>query len=128
MVFTSDLGRAVETAKIAFEGSGVPVHADPRLRECNYGKWNGMPVTRLEAERSRRIDDPFPGGESYRMVVERMRDFLYGMSREWSGKRVVIIGHSATRFALEHLLRGTPLEDAVTAGFEWQEGWHYILP
>ena len=40
-VFTSDLGRAVETATIAFEGSGVPILCDWRLRECDYGERNG---------------------------------------------------------------------------------------
>src|SRR5262249_31073034 len=40
-VFTSDLGRAIETAEIAFAGSELPVHRDSRLRECNYGEMNG---------------------------------------------------------------------------------------
>ena len=35
VVFTSDLGRAVETAEIAFAGSPLPVVPDARLRECN---------------------------------------------------------------------------------------------
>jgi 2,3-bisphosphoglycerate-dependent phosphoglycerate mutase len=34
-VFTSDLGRAVETAELAFGGSGIPIHHDSRLRECD---------------------------------------------------------------------------------------------
>src|SRR5262245_61570560 len=76
-VFTSDLGRAIETAEIAFAGSELPVHLDWRLRECNYGELNGAPVADIdEAVRVRRIDEPFPGGESYRQVVERTRDFL----------------------------------------------------
>src|SRR5207245_9439562 len=36
-VFTSDLARAVETARIAFAGTSIPIHEDARLRECNYG-------------------------------------------------------------------------------------------
>ncbi len=38
-----------------------------------------------------------------------------------------MIGHSATRWALEHLLKGVPLEVLVGAPFEWQEGWLYEL-
>lgn len=45
-VYTSDLRRAVETARIAFEGSGLPVRADPRLRECDYGELNGAARSR----------------------------------------------------------------------------------
>lgn len=127
-VFTSDLGRAVETAEIAFHGSGIPIHQDWRLRECNYGALNGVPVSRLEAERARYIDEPFPDGESYRQVVDRVRDFLEDLSPAFDGARIVIIGHSATRWALDHLLYGTPLEDLVDAPFHWQAGWLYLLP
>ncbi len=42
-VFSSDLRRAVETAEIAFAGSGIPVFLDWRLRECDYGELNSMP-------------------------------------------------------------------------------------
>lgn len=126
-VFTSDLGRAVETAEIAFGGTGIPVYLDWRLRECDYGELNGMPSPILEAERARRIDEPYPGGESYRQVVERMQDFLDELVPSFDGKRVAIIGHSATRWALDYLLEGTPLEQAV-GPFDWQEGWEYVLP
>ncbi|MDP8958457.1 MAG: histidine phosphatase family protein [Actinomycetota bacterium] len=127
-VFTSDLRRAVETAEIAFGGSVIDIYRDRRLRECNYGVLNGMPVARLEAERWRRIDRPFPGGESYRQVVGRVEDFLNDLSDRWDGSRVVLIGHTATRWALEHLLWGSALEALVAAPFEWQEGWEYSLP
>ena len=124
-VITSDLRRAVETAEIAFGGSGIPVLHDWRLRECDYGDLNGMPSARLEAERSRRIDDPYPGGESYRDVVNRMRKFLDDLPLEYDRARILLIGHSATRWALDHLLVGTPLEELV-GPFDWQKGWEYV--
>lgn len=127
VVFTSDLARAMETAEIAFGDSGLPVREDWRLRECNYGELNGRPVPEIDAERLRRIDQPFPGGESYRDVVERIRSFLGDLSPELDDSRILLIGHSATRWALEHLLLGTALEDLVLAPFEWQEGWTYRL-
>src|SRR4249919_3931613 len=43
-VFTSDLGRAVETAQLSFGGLGIPIFHDWRLRECDYGDLNGTPV------------------------------------------------------------------------------------
>ena len=74
VVFTSDLGRAVETAEIAFAGSGLPVVHDLRLRECDYGDLNG---TREPLhDRATHIDDPYPGGESWRQAVERVAGFL----------------------------------------------------
>lgn len=128
MVFTSDLARAVETAEIAFAGTGITIIKDARLRECNYGQWNGIPVAQLEASRLLHIDNPYPGGESYCQVVDRVASFLADLARNWDGVRVLIIGHSATRWALDHLLTSVPLEHLVSAPFGWREGWSYILP
>ena len=93
-VFASDLGRAVETVELAFGGSAIPVHLDERLREVDYGAWNGIPVSRLERERARRISRPFPSGESYQQVVARVADFLEELARDrdrrgccWSATR-----------------------------------------
>lgn len=127
-VFTSDLGRAVETAEIAFAGSGIPVVRDARLRECNFGDLNGMPVARLEAERLRHIDVAYPRGESYRQVCVRMAACLVDLARGCNGERVLLIGHAATRWALDHLLAGIALEELVAAPFGWREGWWYMLP
>jgi broad specificity phosphatase PhoE len=127
-VYTSDLARAVETASIAFGGSGIPVHEDARLRECDYGALNGAPVARLEPLRARHVEEPWPGGESYRDCVERMRGFLADLAAAHDGERVVVIGHSATRWALDHLLHGTPLEELVDAPFAWRPGWAYEVP
>lgn len=127
VVFSSDLRRAVETAEMAFAGTPIPLRQDKRLRECNYGEVNGAPVERVHAERANRVDKAFPGGQSYRDVVEQTRKFLRDLSRDYDGKRVLIIAHSANRWALQHLLEGMPLEEAVIAPFEWQEGWEFTL-
>ena len=128
-VFTSDLGRAIETAEVAFASSDIPVHHDLRLRECNYGELNGAPTADLdEQERLRRIDEPFPGGESYRQVVERTRSFLNELFPDRDGSRVLLIAHSANRWALQHLLLGAALEEVVGTPFDWQGGWEYALP
>lgn len=127
-VFSSDLGRAAETVEIAFGGTAIPLHLDARLRECNYGDWNGVPVDKLTVQRSHRISNPFPGGESYQDAVDRVADFLADLSRGWNDQRVLLVGHSATRWALDHLLDGEPLTSLVDAPFDWREGWTYILP
>jgi broad specificity phosphatase PhoE len=123
-VFCSDLKRAVDTAEIAFAGSGLEVRQDARLRECNYGELNGAPVEEIEP-REEHIEAPYPGGESWREAVERMRDFLEDVIPEFDGRRILVIGHGAQRYAVEHLLAGRPLEDVITSEFGWQEGWEY---
>ncbi len=127
VVYTSDLARAVETAEIAFGGTGTEIRQDARLREVDYGDWNGAPVETIAAERRTRIDEPFPAGQSYRDVVEQTRSFLADVRRDHDGERIVVVAHSANRWALQHLLEGTPLEELVDAPFAWQEGWLFRL-
>jgi len=126
-VYTSDLARAVETARIAFEGTAMPIHLDPRLRECNYGLLNGMPRASLELERSQHLDEPWPDGESYADVVERTRELLVDLVGQWDGARILVIAHSANQWALDHLLLGADLAERVEAGMTWQPGWEYVL-
>ena len=124
-VFSSDLGRALETVAIAFAGTDVPVFYDWRLRECDYGVLNGAPVGELEM--AKHVDVPYPGGESYRDVVVRVSSFLDDVRRGWDGKRIVVVSHAAPRWALQHLLEGVPLEELVGAPFDWQPGWEFRL-
>jgi broad specificity phosphatase PhoE len=124
-VYVSDLGRAIETATIAFQGTPVALTPEPRLRECNYGRLNGMPASRLDEERLLRVDVPFPDGESYRDVVARMESLVADLRAGHEGERVLLISHSAPKWALDHLLHGAPLNELLAAPFDWQPGWEY---
>ena len=126
-MFTSDLRRAVETAEIAFAGSPLPVIADARLRECDYGAMNGMPRSALDVLRASKIDEPWPGGESWRQAVQRVEGFLRELAEARDGERVLVIGHVATRWALDHFVNGVRLEELAQAPFDWQEGWEYVV-
>jgi broad specificity phosphatase PhoE len=126
-VFTSDLGRSVQTAEIAFGASGVPILRDPRLRECNYGVLNGAPVSVVDRDHAERVSVPFPEGESYRDVADRVAAFLADLRIEHAGQRILVVGHRATRWSLDHLLAGADLRDLVVAPFDWRPGWEYVL-
>jgi alpha-ribazole phosphatase/probable phosphoglycerate mutase len=126
-VFSSDLARAVQTASIAFGQPVIPVLHDWRLRECDYGSRNGMPASELHAGRLEHLDQPYPGGESWRQAVTRVSRFLADLPLRWNGRRVLVIGHVATRWGLEHFVNGVPLERLALEDFAWQEGWEYRI-
>ena len=126
-VFSSDLARAAQTASIAFGQSAIPVLHDWRLRECDYGSGNGMPASELHAGRLEHLDQPYPGGESWREAVTRVSRFLTDLPLRWNGCRVLVIGHVATWWGLDHFSNGVPLENLARQDFAWQEGWEYRI-
>ena len=126
-VFSSDLGRALETVAIAFAHSDVPVLADWRLRECDYGTLNGAPAEEVHCDRSAYLDQPYPRGESWQAATDRVGLFLNDLALRWDGARVLVIGHVATRLGLERFLLGRNLAELISSEFVWQEGWEYRL-
>lgn len=127
LVVSSDLHRAVRTVDVAFAGSTVPRRTDARLREVDYGSLTRAPIDVVHAQRRQRVDEAFPGGQSYRDVSDGVRSLLDELRRDHDGGRVLLVGHAATRFALDHLLTGRPLESAVCAPFAWRPGWEYAV-
>jgi broad specificity phosphatase PhoE len=123
-IFTSDLVRAYRSAEIGF-GDRFPLIRDKRLRECDYGDLTVMPSKTVDAEKPRRIAEPFPGGESYTETTARMKSFLDDLRRDYAGKRVMVIGHRATQYAIQNIVEGIPYEKLVTTHFKWQPGWVY---
>ena len=106
--FTSPLFRARETAAIVVRG--IDVEADPRLREMDYGAWEGRTYDQIrEADGAyrqawERDPDtlPCPGGESANDVAVRVRGFLEDLldeHRAWHAKasfRAATSGWGAT--------------------------------
>jgi broad specificity phosphatase PhoE len=125
-IFCSDLQRAYKSAEIGF-GDKWPIIKDARLRECDYGDFTQCSHEEVDRQKPLRISDPFPNGESYIQTTARMKSFLEDLLRNYSGKRVMIIGHRATQYGLDNLINQVPLEQLVSSHFRWQPGWTYEL-
>jgi broad specificity phosphatase PhoE len=123
-VFCSDLRRAFRTAEIAF-ANRTPIVRDGRLRECDYGLLTRRPLREIEAQRAAHIAVPFPEGESYQQVTLRVAEWLDETVKAYNGRTVLVIGHRATFYALEHLIRDIPLAEAIASAWQWQPGWLY---
>lgn len=131
IVFCSDLKRAHESAKLAWEGTYLII-PDPRLRECNYGRLNGGPSDLVESmQEDECIETPFPEGESYEDVKTRVADFLEFVKNNYQGKHIAIVAHKAPQLALEVLLKGKTWKQALRDDWRkkkaWQPGWEYVV-
>lgn len=128
-VFCSDLRRAVDSARYVW-GDKYRIIEDRRLRECNYGDYNGKPSEIVEPIQEQSIAKPMPNGESYEMVKERIGLFLADLKQDYRGKTVAIVGHKAPQLALDVLLRGKSWDQAFSEDWRktksWQPGWEYL--
>lgn len=131
IIFCSDLQRSYKTAEIAF-GDKFPIIKDKRLRECDYGDLTGHPSDEVEPLKVEHISISFPNGESYEDCLKRMKSFLDGLRQTYhdrgtNDKGILIIGHRATQYGLEHFINGKDIKTLVTTVFKWQPGWKYKL-
>lgn len=126
-VFCSDLERSYKTAQLAFPDlTPDRLFIDWRLRECDYGELTCAPKDQVNAERAKRVEKPFPGGESYTQTMARMKSFIHDL-KTTPFETVVIIGHRATHYGLDHWIDQVPIGEAVTTHFVWQPGWKFEL-
>ena len=126
LICCSDLKRAVDTVKIAFRDK-YPIIIDKRLRELNYGDFNGKPSETVGFMKKERIKEPFPNGESYEKAIVRIHEFYKELKEKHSEKTVLVVGHRATQFGLDTLAGGKTLEDCLSKPFKWQPYWEYEL-
>ncbi len=96
-VWSSDLRRAVETARLA----GVEPRQDARLREIDFGQIEGARWEDLTVEIQQALvqfeDFQAPGGESVARVRSRVREFLDSLPR---GRHVVVTHGGVMRILL----------------------------
>lgn len=120
VLYTSDLGRAVNTAKTISTHIGLDARIDPRLREQSFGIFEGMTL----AERQRRYPevlatwstkDPdyrLPKGESLRERYEIVVGCLEEIATKHPGKRVAVVTHGGNLNAAFCHCMGMPLNAA----------------
>jgi Fructose-2,6-bisphosphatase len=127
IVFTSDLIRSIDSADIAFPK--CKKIQDKRLRECNYGDYDGKSKELVIYEDH--IYDAFPNGESLKDVEKRIADFIKEIKVKYPNKKIAIIAHRAPQLAFEVLTKNLTWEEANVNDWRkrkaWQPGWIYEI-
>jgi broad specificity phosphatase PhoE len=112
-VYSSDLRRARETAEIVAAPHGVPVIAEPGLREVNVGEWSGL--TQAEVER-RFPGGERPGGETREQHARRVLAAAEQIARAHPGGCILLVSHGGTMRALRMHVSDEPFHPIANCG------------
>lgn len=120
-VYTSPLIRAKDTADIIFS-SGQDLVIDSRLKEMDFGQWEGKHYTDLAGDETFELwqrewkNTPAPGGESFNDLTRRVEDF-WQFLKKTTEDNVAIVGHNAVlMLLLPTILSLTP-----------EQGWYFCF-
>ena len=126
LICCSDLKRAVDTVKIAFQDK-IPVIIDKRLRELNYGDFNGKPSKIVSLMINKAIKEPFKNGESYEQGMVRLHEFYNDLKKRYKkDETILVVGHRATQYGLD-TMTGKTIEQCLSKPLEWQPYWEYNI-
>jgi len=113
-IFASDTGRAVETAERVNAVLKIPLIADPRLREQDWGCWVGKTIAQVKAEQPLELAEQInagwdfhpPGGEDRKSVLARSQGALQEAAGRWAGENILVVTHEGVIKSLVYHLSG----------------------
>ena len=107
----------METAEIIAEETGLEIIATPKLREADFGQWEGKTYAEVQAETPAAFDNWVqsdfhnapPGGESAAELRERVIAFLAEVLEKHPGQASVLVTHGGPcKYAIGHTLGISP--------------------
>ena len=129
-VYSSDLVRASETARVVADRLGLDVVEDPGLREIDVGSWSGL--TRAEVEQ--RFPEGYArwlggdighDGETREQLTARVVDTATTIAGRHEAETVLVVTHGGVIRALRRHAAGDPGNAVANCGtvvFELTEG------
>ena len=110
-IYSSDLARAAETARIIAAGRDLAIRDEADLREFSYGEWEGLTLEEVETrypgalaeriEAGGNLGFTAPGGESAIDAIRRVRRFSARASASLAaGENILVVAHGGTLRAL----------------------------
>lgn len=103
-VYSSDLIRAMETARQVAEPHGIEVKEVPALREIHFGQWEGLTYKEIIKDDEETItrwwknplETQIPGGEGLSELQARIIPALKEIISRHKGEKVAVICHGGT--------------------------------
>ena len=103
-IYSSDLGRAVQTAEIIGSTIGVDVIQTPSLREMGFGDWEGLLIEEIKKDHAKTYETwrnqphlvNIPNGETLHIIKDRVDAFIKELNEKYDNKHILLVSHSVT--------------------------------
>ena len=117
-LYSSDLGRARQTADLVGAATGHAIQLESGLRERHLGLFQGILKEEVPSRFPREFDDfrragpdyVIPEGESARQRYQLITACLEQLASRHAGETVVVVAHGGTLSVLLRYVLGIPLE------------------
>ncbi len=117
-VISSSLARAVVTAVIVSGFTPDEIIKDDRLRELNFGDWEGMHYSEVKEKHKEAWENwgrdwknaAPPKGESFFEIYRRVKSCIEDILKEYEGKRVLVVSHQGAMRIIPMVLMGLQME------------------
>ena len=113
-IISSPLKRARQTAASFEAAYNLKAVEDDRLSEQELGKFSGLTYSGIEKYPDYEMDAlkrwdwvPEGGGESYKMIAERVRSFFADMEKNSGDENILIVTHAVTFRLIRGVLENT---------------------
>ncbi len=125
-IYASDLLRAWQTANAVAHTTAAPLTANVGLRERGFGSFQGKTYAEIElqwpeeSQRWRKRDPDWapPGGESLRVMRDRVQTTVNALAQQHIGQQIVLVAHGGVMDILYRLASSQELQAPRT----WQLG------
>ena len=124
VVYTSDYQRASQTASAIADVLQMPVREDKRLRELDFGRWEGLTLVDIQERYAETyanwIEDPQaspPDGESLAHLQDRVSSLLGELLTHHPDDTVALVSHGGTFQILLLVALDIPLRN----------GWYFYM-
>jgi broad specificity phosphatase PhoE len=115
LIFSSDVLRTRQTAEIIAKELDLEVKEDLRLRDVNWGIYQGKLMKEAWAFYNHKMEEKFrkapPQGESWLDVQKRMVDFLKETEGKYNQKTILIVSHGDPLWLLDSWVQGLNKEE-----------------
>ena len=103
-IYSSDLGRAVQTAQILGDKLNIKVEETEALREMGFGEWEGLLIDEIKTNYANVYttwrNEPhlaqIPGGETLHLIKDRVDSFIQSLNEKYDNKHILLVTHSVT--------------------------------